>query len=348
MSARARLNFCEVFELARGIIRKPSFRKIIGAYRSQFIRSILRLFFPFSYGKKGSGWWTDPKKAAYNWWYHRTSISAYELVGGRPKRSSKGAMFFALSVAFVISLFMFPYDAAKACNTGRKIKKERAKRQRGEGRRSKGQSAKTGSRKPKTESKTANSSSPSSPRSHAEAPSGNIEATQSAPRQPKEHTVRSDNTDGQISQANDKEVTRSERIEEYYAGLKTPTVHTEVKEAPTKSDPDAPKSAPLNEKDRYVKKRMVISEEERGDRDALSTLNIGARIDMAVDPDHPTSKNAVALFFEDKKIGYVSRDDELPIAMSLKMNRKMYGLITDVIDRDGKKTFEYEVWFSTR
>ena len=37
--------------MARGIIRKPSFWKIVGAFRSQWKRSLRRMFIP-GYGKK--------------------------------------------------------------------------------------------------------------------------------------------------------------------------------------------------------------------------------------------------------------------------------------------------------
>ena len=73
--------------MARGYYRKPSFWKIIGAYRSQWKRSFMRWLFPSTYGKRGMGWWHNPKKAAYNWWYNRTRdsegrLGALSLFGG--------------------------------------------------------------------------------------------------------------------------------------------------------------------------------------------------------------------------------------------------------------------------
>ena len=64
--------------MARGIIRKPSFWKIVGAYRSQWKRTLKRMFIP-GYGRRGMGWWRNPKKAWYNWWYYRTSSYEYRL-----------------------------------------------------------------------------------------------------------------------------------------------------------------------------------------------------------------------------------------------------------------------------
>ena len=44
--------------MSRGFIRRPSFWKIVGAYRSQWKRLLMRALFPNTYGKKGMGWWT--------------------------------------------------------------------------------------------------------------------------------------------------------------------------------------------------------------------------------------------------------------------------------------------------
>lgn len=41
-------------------------------------RSIKKALIP-GYGKKGMGWLTDPKKAAYNKVYHKTSFSLFDL-----------------------------------------------------------------------------------------------------------------------------------------------------------------------------------------------------------------------------------------------------------------------------
>ena len=111
--------------MARGIIRKPSFNKIVGAYRSQWKRFWMRLFTFGAYGSKGMGWWRNPKKAWYNFWYNRTSVSVYRLLGCKPSRL---ACFFAMIVAVVAT----PIDATSAGVKAHKIKKERKKREAGE------------------------------------------------------------------------------------------------------------------------------------------------------------------------------------------------------------------------
>lgn len=85
--------------MARGFFRKPSFNKTLGAWGSQWKRALKRFFIPW-YGKKGTGWWSNPRKALYNWWYQRTSISVFDLFGKRSRGKSKskgGAFFFGVA-----------------------------------------------------------------------------------------------------------------------------------------------------------------------------------------------------------------------------------------------------------
>jgi hypothetical protein len=58
-------------------IRKPSLKKMISARTSpkRFIRQNLEFKAP-----RGMGWFTNPKKAAYNRVYNRTSISLLGLL----------------------------------------------------------------------------------------------------------------------------------------------------------------------------------------------------------------------------------------------------------------------------
>ena len=114
--------------MSRGIIRKPSFNKIVGAYRSQWKRFWMRLFTFGIYGSKGIGWWKNPKKAWYNFWYYRTSVSVYRILGCKP---SRGASFLGFFVASIISIFAAPVDATRAGVKAHKIKKERKAREEG-------------------------------------------------------------------------------------------------------------------------------------------------------------------------------------------------------------------------
>lgn len=58
-------------------IRKPSWKKMLAAHKSikRQVKSRLKLKAP-----KGFGWFTNPKKAARNRVYNRTSISAWRLL----------------------------------------------------------------------------------------------------------------------------------------------------------------------------------------------------------------------------------------------------------------------------
>jgi hypothetical protein len=68
-------------------IRKPSLRNMIGARVSpaRFVRHSLGLKAP-----RGYGWLTNPKRAAYNRIYNRTTVSAWSLLGAVVKAMARG------------------------------------------------------------------------------------------------------------------------------------------------------------------------------------------------------------------------------------------------------------------
>ncbi len=60
-------------------MRKPSIKKsIVAKTTGRAKRSVKKAIIP-GYGKKGSGWIKNPKKAAYNKIYNKTSFSIWDL-----------------------------------------------------------------------------------------------------------------------------------------------------------------------------------------------------------------------------------------------------------------------------
>jgi len=60
-------------------MRKPSLKKSIKARTTgKAKRAIKKAVIP-GYGKKGTGWLKDPKKAAYNKVYKKTTFSIFDL-----------------------------------------------------------------------------------------------------------------------------------------------------------------------------------------------------------------------------------------------------------------------------
>ena len=60
-------------------MRTPSLKKSISARTTgKLKRTVKKAVIP-GYGKKGSGWIKDPKKAAYNKVYKKTSFSLWDL-----------------------------------------------------------------------------------------------------------------------------------------------------------------------------------------------------------------------------------------------------------------------------
>lgn len=59
--------------------RKPSLKKSVKARTTgKLKRKVKKKVVPF-YGKKGTGWIKDPKKAAYNKVYNKTTFSIFDL-----------------------------------------------------------------------------------------------------------------------------------------------------------------------------------------------------------------------------------------------------------------------------
>ena len=60
-------------------MRKPSIKKSIRARtKGKAKRAVKKAVIP-GYGKKGTGWIKDPKKAAYNKVYSKTTFSFWDL-----------------------------------------------------------------------------------------------------------------------------------------------------------------------------------------------------------------------------------------------------------------------------
>ena len=339
--------------MARGIIRKPSFNKIVGAYRAQWKRFWMRLFTFGMYGRKGMGWWRDPKKAWYNFVYHRTSISVYRLLGYKPSRLS---CFFAIVCASIIGIVASPIDATRAGVTAHKIKKERKAR-------AEGTSSRTNATRKKAEPHTAQSTNPRTvsttpTQSHkpstyrkpsASSSHGSSAIAKRTASQPKTTTKKSTTTTVRITSP----VVEEKKKETYnysYTSLFPKTEPTPYilpqPEEPKEPDENTPKSKPMNEGDQYIRKRMIIAGSFYCDQNVISQLSIGTYFDLVAEPDNIYDKNAVALFFNEQKIGYVAKGDVLAFATCLRLRRNIYGVVTDVRETNGRKEIEYETWFA--
>lgn len=326
--------------MARGYIRKPSFWKIVGAYRSQWKRSIMRFFFPNTYGKKGMGWWHNPRKAAYNWWYNRTSVSAYDFGLFRRSRPTKAFIGFVLGIGLICSLFTLPFDVAKACSTGHKLKKARKKRIQANSTRNTTKRKNTGEK----QRNNAYSTSTANNRTSASSPRTTATTLHTRNRQTDKSVKK---TIPMVSEPSEQTTpirvayTQPTSIEAYEA----PVHHDDVQKEP---DENTPKSIPLNEKDQYIRKRMIIAGSYYADQAAVEQLAVGIYFQLVAEPDNPHDKDAIALYYQGCRIGYVAKKDVLPFITCLKLKRSIYGVITDIKDTDGRKVFEYETWFASK
>lgn len=339
--------------MARGIIRKPSFNKIVGAYRSQWKRFWMRLFTFGVYGSKGVGWWRNPKKAWYNFWYNRTSISVYKLLGCKPSRV---ACFFAMIVAAVAT----PIDATSAGVKAHKIKKERKRREAGERttRSTSTTSSARGSSGSSTARSTVSTSTPrttvSTPTTRATTVSRSITSTPKAvSASARKNTTEKKTISTVVTQPIKVDPPTEKPQATYtYTPIFQPTV-TEVKpivkepELPKEPDENTPKSTPKHEKDQYIRKRMIIAGSSYCDSGVLAKLSVGTYFDLVAEPDNPHDKDAVMLTLDGEKIGYIAKADRLAFVTCLKLKRKIYGVITSIKADEFPTKYEFETWFDS-
>ena len=350
--------------MSRGIIRKPSFNKIVGAYRSQWKRFWMRLFTFGIYGSKGIGWWKNPKKAWYNFWYHRTSISVYKILGCKP---SRGASFCAMLVASVASIFAAPVDATRAGVKAYKIKKERKAREEGRTTRTTTTyKTTTSSRATRTRSDNTTSSSSSTKSYEVKTSTANKATTSrtsssttssykrsSTATNPKPSTPRYTSTTivplvtPKVAEDKPKETYNYSFTSLFPKEEKAVPVVPKVEE-PKEPDENTPKSKPKHEGDQYIRKRMFIAGSSYCDKTVLESLEVGTYFDLEAEPDNPYDKDAVKLTYNGQKIGYIAKQDHLAFVTCLKLKRNIYGVITAIKTDEHPAKYEFETWFDNK
>ena len=72
-------------------IRKPNLKSSVKARTTGRVKRAAKRAVNPVYGKKGVGWATNPKKAAYNAVYHRTSVGVPDIVNGAVSAGKRSA-----------------------------------------------------------------------------------------------------------------------------------------------------------------------------------------------------------------------------------------------------------------
>ena len=130
----------------------------------------------------------------------------------------------------------------------------------------------------------------------------------------------------------------------YRAPVRTkPAEAKTTQEAPSE---DVPKSTPKGAGDRYICKRMTIAGSSYCDGAVLAKLTVGTYFDLEAEPDNPYDKDAVSLRLDGEKLGYVPKADRMLYATSLKLNRRIYGVITGIDRTVHPVKYEFETWFA--
>ncbi len=335
-------------------LRKPSWRKSVGAWMSQWKRALMRLLLP-GYGRKGVGWWTDPEKAAYNWWYRRTTFSLWDIFPKSKKKKRTGNpdvnkplgafghfMFSLLAIALLpIGL---SYWGAKSGQ--KKIKQHREAKSANSGTHSNGKKRKN-SNTANQESRHGTGIADEKPHTQYASNEKNKAYTRSKSvisDQSKKKPIKQEASEIQQDQAESLYIARENLFAE---NSRTPSASKPViVEEPKEPDENTPKSTPKGENDQYIRKRMIIAGSYYCEQSTLSKLSIGTYFDVQPEPNNPHDKDAVVLLYEGEKIGYIAKQDSIPFITCLKLRRNIYGVITNIISEDGRTKYEYETWFT--
>ena len=316
--------------MSRGLFRKFSFWKVVGAYRSQWKRRLRRWFIPW-YGKKGIGWWRNPKKAWYNFWYYRTSIRLPHT------KLSRFTVMLAVTVVCVWNLITFPFDVAE--QTMKNYQRQKARKSRASKNIQKKQQRSTAS----ISSNPTRSTVEKSNSTRSSTTSASVSRTpQSTPKK-----TPTKKTAPRATAPNVKEQTQPPIFSNSYNFEQTKPMKPPVQKN-TEPGENTPKSKPKHERDQYIRKRMIVAGSSYCDSDAIAKLTVGVYFDLVAEPENPYDKNAVALCCRGDKIGYIPRKETLPYVTGLKLGRVIYGVITDIKDEDGRKVFEFETWFASK
>ena len=261
-------------------LRKTSFNKSLAAYRSQWKRSLRRLFIP-GYGKRGMGWWRDPKRAHYNFWYHRRTIGMKQVWRSGPMHQS--VSLFVIVLGTLCNIIALPADVMQAAVFAGKVRKMRKTRVERSNTSKPRASAftpdRTVQRAPHTERSTV-SSSPSPSRAYTTSQSTSARAMNSTPMRNSANETEvapvsppAPNTPEPIAKASPKpRAVGGTSYSRPPAAPCAPSVAPEpavrivppppeqrTEEVPGVRGENAPKSKPKSIADRYSQKRLIIA-----------------------------------------------------------------------------------------
>lgn len=110
----------------------------------------------------------------------------------------------------------------------------------------------------------------------------------------------------------------------------------------TEPDENTSKSKPKHDVDQYIRKRMIIAESSYCDKSALDKLMIGTYFDLVAEPMNPYDHEVIMLVHDGEKTGYIAKQDKRAFVTCLKLNRKVYGVITNIVTESYPTKYEFE------
>jgi len=110
---------------------------------------------------------------------------------------------------------------------------------------------------------------------------------------------------------------------------------------PEKAEEATPRSTPKSPKDQYIRKRITLPLAG----EMLPRLSVGAYLALVRESEASQGKDIVKLMLDGICVGHIPEKDALPYLACLRLERKVYAVITAISDTP-TLTYEIETWFA--
>lgn len=134
-----------------------------------------------------------------------------------------------------------------------------------------------------------------------------------------------------------------------YSNMAASNKKTVVAKAPeivADANDDAPRSIPRCEKDKYIRKRLVVPLSNNGDSDLAENINVGSYLEIEGALDDTLDEAPIKIVFNGKTVGGIEKSEGLAIFTCLKLGRKLYAAVVGIDTNGGDVKIEIEIWIA--
>ena len=134
-----------------------------------------------------------------------------------------------------------------------------------------------------------------------------------------------------------------------YSNMAASNKKTVVAKAPeivADANDDAPRSIPRCEKDKYIRKRLVVPLSNNGDSDLAENINVGSYLEIEGALDDTINEAPIKIVLNGKTVGGIEKSEGLAVFTCLKLGRKLYAAVVGIDTNCGDVKIEIEIWIA--